>query len=116
MGIGANVCSGSSVPTPEGRLALAATSRSLSRISGELPTMVRPPPMMIAADTGISSRDRLTQVRADRREQIGRESPVTDGFRLNEELRPTTAEDSSNSRFPPHCRRSNHHQARQVPD
>ena len=40
IGIGANMRSGSSVATPDGRLALAATSRSLSRISGELPTMV----------------------------------------------------------------------------
>src|SRR3546814_17409271 len=112
IGIGENICSGSSVPTHEGRLALAATSRWLSRISGELPTMVRPPPMMIAADTGISSRERLTPVRAERRETIGRYSGVTEVFWKNEALRPVTAEDSSSSRWTTPYERSRRNQDR----
>src|SRR5690606_7774537 len=99
--------SGSSVAAPEGRLALVATSRSLSRISGELPTMVRVPPSTIDTATGSSSRDRLTPVRDDRRETTGRYSAITDGFCITDELSPAMPETSSSRRSSaPRARRS----------
>ena len=60
------IFSGSSVAAPEGRFELPATSRSLSRISGELPTMVNAPPMTMAAAIGSSSRciDCLSRARS----------------------------------------------------
>ena len=63
---------GSSVATPDGRLAFADTSRSLSRISGELPTMVSVPPITIAVASGSSRRDSGSPVRDDSREATGR--------------------------------------------
>ena len=107
MGIGANMFSGSSVAAPEGRLALVATSRSLSRISGELPTMVRVPPITIATATGSSSLDRLMPVREDSRETTGRYSAITEGFCITDELSPAMPETSSSRRSSrPRARRS----------
>ena len=68
-----------------------ATSRSLSRISGELPTIVSAPPITMAAAIGISRRDIDRPVREDRREATGRYSAITDGFCMKDELSPATA-------------------------
>lgn len=83
--------SGSSVAMPEGRLLLAETSRSFSRISGELPTMVSAPPITMAAAIGSSRRCSDSEVREDSREATGMNSAITDGFCMNEELRPAMA-------------------------
>ena len=53
--------------------------------------MVSAPPITIAAAIGSSRRDRVRPVREDRREATGRYSAITDGFCMNEELRPATA-------------------------
>ena len=108
MGSGANIFSGCSDAAPEGMLALAETNKSLSRISGELPTMVKLPPMMMAAETGISRRDRLMPVRAVNRETTGRYSAVAEVFCMMAEFRPATACASNSSRCSMPCaRRSN---------
>jgi hypothetical protein len=46
------------VAAPDGRLRFADWIKSLSISSGELPTMVRPSPMMIAAATACPSSTR----------------------------------------------------------
>src|SRR6476660_6404610 len=96
--MGANMCSGSSVAAPEGRLALDETSKSLSRISGEVPTIVSEPPITMAMASGNRKRDRGKPVRELRREATGRYSAITDGFCMKDELRPATAEVNSNRR------------------
>ena len=83
--------SGSMVARPEGRLLLAEASRSFSRISGELPTMVSAPPITIAAEIGSSRRCIVSPVRAASREATGRYNAITDGFCMKEEFRPAMA-------------------------
>ena len=114
MGSGANIGSGASVIMPLGRLSFAVRSRSLSRISGELPTIVRPPPMTMAAAMGSSRRDSGRPVREDRREATGRYSAITDGFCITDELRPAMAVVSRISRCSTPCARRSSHAARRF--
>ena len=114
IGSGANIFSGCSVATPEGRLPLADTSRSLSISSGELPTIVRLEPMMIAAASGSRKRDNGRPVRELRREATGMYSAITAGLCISGELRPAMAVVSNSRRCSTPCARRSSHPARRL--
>ena len=100
MPIGAtvNMRIGSMVSAPGGRLRLTDSIRSLSRICGELPTMVMVPPSMMQQAIGSSRRDSGRPVREDRRETTGRNSVVTAGFCMKAESEPVRPHSTSSRR------------------
>mgnify|MGYP001806792938 CR=1 FL=1 len=90
-GSGANMPKGLSEATPDGRLRLAATSKSLSRIIGDEPTMVSEPPSTMQVAIGSSRRPSPRPVREDNLAATGRNSAVTEGFCMTEETAPAAA-------------------------
>ena len=60
--------------------AASGSSKMLNSAPGIQLPWVRPPPMMIAAETGISRRDKLMPVRAVKRETTGKYRAVAEVF------------------------------------
>ena len=114
IGNGANIFNGCNVATPEGRLPLADTSRSLSISNGELPTMVRLLPMMIAAANGSRKRESGNPVRELRREATGMYSAITAGLCMSGEFSPEIAVVSNSRRFSMPCARRSSQPARRL--
>ena len=114
IGSGANIFSGCNVATPDGRLPFAEISRSFNMISGELPTIVRLLPMMIAAAIGSRKRDSGRPVRELSRDATGMYSAITAGLCISGELRPAMAVVYSSRRFSMPCARRNSQPARRL--
>ena len=93
-----NIEKGSMVSAPEGRLRLTDSTRSFSRICGELPTMVMVPPRMMQQAMGSSRRDNGRPVRVEIRATTGRNNAVTAGFCMTAEISPVMPHRTSSRR------------------
>ena len=82
-----------------GSATLEVRIRSLSRISGDEPTMVTVPPRIAVKPIGISRRDIGRPERADMRLTTGRNSAAAPTFCMNDEMMPVVPETIGMMRF-----------------